>query len=99
MCNPLWAANSTSCSSGSRKNSTVKRPGLLVGVFTVLIASGRFLVEFFREPDAQLTEFAARTGLHMGQWLSLPLVLAGLGLVLWALRRPELASGYKPAEA
>jgi len=75
------------------------RPGLLVGVFTILIASARFVVEFFREPDAQLTEFAARTGLHMGQWLSLPLAVAGLALVIWALRRPELASGYKPAEA
>jgi phosphatidylglycerol---prolipoprotein diacylglyceryl transferase len=75
------------------------RPGLLVGVFTVLIASARFVVEFFREPDEQLRQFAADTGLHMGQWLSLPLVLAGLGLAVWALRRPALASGYKPAEA
>lgn len=75
------------------------RPGLLVGVFAMLIAAGRFAVEFFREPDAQLAEFAAQTGLHMGQWLTIPLFLAGLALVLWARRRPELASGYKPAEA
>ncbi len=75
------------------------RPGLLVGVFTVLIASGRFLVEFVREPDAQLVEFAARTGLHMGQWLTIPLILGGIGLVAWSLRRPELASGSKPAGA
>ena len=32
------------------------RPGLLVGVFTAGIALARFVVEFFREPDAQLTE-------------------------------------------
>ena len=75
------------------------RPGLLVGVFTMLIAAARFTVEFFREPDSQLVEFAARTGLHMGQWLTIPLMLAGLALVAWALRRPELASGYKPAGA
>jgi len=75
------------------------RPGLLVGVFTMLIAAARFTVEFFREPDSQLVEFAARTGLHMGQWLTIPLMLAGLALVAWALRRPELASGRKPAEA
>ena len=75
------------------------RPGLLVGVFTMLIAAARFTVEFFREPDSQLAEFAARTGLHMGQWLTIPLMLAGLALVAWALRRPELASGRKPAEA
>lgn len=75
------------------------RPGLLVGVFTVLIAAGRFTVEFFREPDEQLVEFAARTGLHMGQWLTIPLILGGLALIAWALRRPELASGRQPAEA
>ena len=27
------------------------RPGLLVGLFTALIASARFIVEFYREPD------------------------------------------------
>jgi phosphatidylglycerol---prolipoprotein diacylglyceryl transferase len=75
------------------------RTGLMVGVFAMLIAAARFTVEFFREPDAQLVEFAARTGLHMGQWLTIPLFLGGLGLVVWALRRPELASGHKPAEA
>ncbi|OYW47046.1 MAG: prolipoprotein diacylglyceryl transferase [Sphingomonadales bacterium 32-68-7] len=75
------------------------RTGLMVGVFTVLIASGRFIVEFFRQPDAQLTAFAARTGLSMGQWLTLPLILAGLALIVWALNRPELGSERKPAAA
>jgi phosphatidylglycerol:prolipoprotein diacylglycerol transferase len=75
------------------------RTGLLVGAFAMLIAAARFTVEFFREPDEQLVEFAARTGLHMGQWLTIPLFLAGLAMVVWALRRPELASGRKPAEA
>jgi phosphatidylglycerol:prolipoprotein diacylglycerol transferase len=75
------------------------RTGLLVGVFTVLIAGARFVVEFFREPDAELAHRVAETGLSQGQWLSIPLMLAGLGLVVLALRRPELASGYKPAGA
>jgi phosphatidylglycerol---prolipoprotein diacylglyceryl transferase len=75
------------------------RPGLLVGLFTALVASARFVVEFFREPDAQLRQFAIETGLHMGQWLSIPLILAGLGLVAWALSRPELGATRKPAAA
>jgi phosphatidylglycerol:prolipoprotein diacylglycerol transferase len=75
------------------------RPGLLVGVFTVLIAAARFTVEFFRQPDAQLTEFAERTGLSMGQWLTVPLLLLGLGLVVWALTRPAMASGAKKVPA
>lgn len=48
------------------------RPGLLVGTFTTGIAIARFSVEFFREPDVQLAEFAMRTGLSMGQWLTIP---------------------------
>ncbi len=75
------------------------RPGLLVGVFTMGIAGGRFIVEYFREPDAHLAEFAASSGLSMGQWLTIPLILLGLGLTIWALRRPALASGGKDAAA
>ena len=75
------------------------RTGLLVGVFTTQIAITRFVIEFFREPDAQLAHRVVETGLSQGQWLSIPLSLAGLAMVIWALRRPELASGYKPAGA
>ncbi|AKM10868.1 prolipoprotein diacylglyceryl transferase [Croceicoccus naphthovorans] len=66
------------------------RPGLLVGVFTAGIAAGRFTVEFFREPDAQLAEFARETGLSMGQWLTIPLIVIGLGVAIWALTRPAI---------
>lgn len=69
------------------------RPGLLVGVFTAGIAFARFCVEFFREPDAQLQEFAMRTGLSMGQWLTIPLIVLGIVLVVRALMRPPLATG------
>lgn len=69
------------------------RPGLLVGVFTTGIACARFTVEFFREPDAQLLEFAQRTGLSMGQWLTIPMIVLGLMLIARALVRPALASG------
>lgn len=75
------------------------RPGLLVGVFTALIAAARFVVEFFREPDEHLAMRVVETGLSQGQWLTIPLILVGLALVVWALRRPELASGHKPAAA
>lgn len=71
------------------------RPGLLVGVFVTGIASARFVVEFFREPDTQLAEFAQSTGLSMGQWLTIPLILLGLALVGLALVRPSLAGRVK----
>jgi phosphatidylglycerol---prolipoprotein diacylglyceryl transferase len=66
------------------------RPGLLVGVFSAGIAAARFTVEFFREPDSQLSDFAHRTGLSMGQWLTIPLFLTGLFLIIRALRSPAL---------
>lgn len=73
------------------------RPGLLVGVFTAIIAGSRFAVEFFRQPDEQLAELAYTSGLSMGQWLSLPLSLVGVALVIWALIRPPLGSSSQAA--
>lgn len=67
--------------------SARRLPGLLVGVFLVGYGMARFTVEFFREPDAQLMDFAARTGLHMGQWLTLPMFIGGFYLIFTALRR------------
>jgi phosphatidylglycerol:prolipoprotein diacylglycerol transferase len=75
------------------KTSARFRPGLMAGVFTAGIALARFFVEFFREPDAQLQEFAMRTGLSMGQWLTIPLIVLGLVLVARALSKPPMASG------
>ncbi len=74
------------------------RPGLLVGVFAAGIALARFCVEFFREPDAQLQDFAARTGLSMGQWLTIPLIVLGLALIARALTKPAVPGG-RPALA
>ena len=39
------------------------------------------------EPDSQLTEFAQATGLHMGQWLTLPMIVGGAYLMATAKRR------------
>ncbi|MFM7378063.1 MAG: prolipoprotein diacylglyceryl transferase [Erythrobacter sp.] len=69
------------------------RPGLLAGVFTIGMGVSRFVNEFFREPDQQLADFALRTGLSMGQWLTIPLILTGLIVVIFALRKKPLASG------
>jgi phosphatidylglycerol:prolipoprotein diacylglycerol transferase len=74
------------------------RPGLMVGVFTLGYALARFTVEFYREPDAQLEDFAARTGLSMGQWLTVPMMAVGLFFIFRALTRPALGSAV-PAQA
>ena len=62
-------------------------PGKLVGAFISFYGIFRFGIEYIREPDAQLSHFAQATGLHMGQWLSLPMILGGLYLMLTAKKR------------
>ena len=62
-------------------------PGKLVGAFLFFYGLFRFGIEFIREPDQQLIAFTRATGLHMGQWLSLPMILGGLYLMLTARRR------------
>ncbi len=56
-------------------------PGKLSGLFLLGYGIARFIVEFFREPDQQLRAFAEMTGLHMGQWLCVPMILGGLYLM------------------
>ncbi|WP_164115212.1 prolipoprotein diacylglyceryl transferase [Sphingorhabdus sp. Alg239-R122] len=63
------------------------KPGLLFGTAALIYGFSRFFVEYFRQPDAHLTEFAQNTGLSMGQWLTVPMILIGLVLVFTALRR------------
>ena len=69
------------------------RPGLLGATFATGLGLARFVAEYFREPDAQLSEFAVRTGLSMGQWLTIPLVVVGVVFLVRALVRPPLGVG------
>lgn len=64
-------------------------PGKLVGIFVAGYGIARFIVEFYREPDEQLRDFAAATGLHMGQWLCVPMILGGAYLIATAKGRRE----------
>ena len=75
------------------------RPGLITGAFLVGYGIARFTIEFYREPDSQLESFAMRTGMSMGQWLTVPLILVGLALVVRALLRPALGTAATPAAA
>ena len=64
-------------------------PGKLVGAFIFFYGIFRFGVEFVREPDSQLVKFAQDSGLHMGQWLTLPMILGGIYLMVTAKKRRE----------
>jgi len=65
--------------------SAKPRPrGAVSGLFLVGYGVLRFAVEFTREPDSFLGLLAL--GLSMGQWLSAPMVVAGIALLAWAYR-------------
>jgi phosphatidylglycerol:prolipoprotein diacylglycerol transferase len=67
--------------------SAKPRPvGAVSALFLIGYGTLRFLVEFTREPDGFLGFLAL--GLTMGQWLSLPMIAAGVALMAWAYRRP-----------
>lgn len=72
---------------GVIRRGGLKRPGLVVGLFAIGYGVARILVEFFREPDAQLGFLFG--GATMGMLLSVPLVLVGIALV--ASARPTSA--------
>ncbi|WP_297795575.1 prolipoprotein diacylglyceryl transferase [uncultured Marinobacter sp.] len=67
--------------------SSKPRPRMAVsGLFLVCYGVFRFLVEFVRQPDAQIG-YLAFDWLTMGQVLSFPMIVAGAGLMLIAYRR------------
>ncbi len=59
--------------------------GAVSGVFLIAYGLARFGVEYTREPDDFLGLLAL--GLSMGQWLCLPMIFAGLGILAWSYRR------------
>lgn len=80
----------------THRYGSLKRPGLTAGLFAAGYGLARFTVEFFRMPDAHIGFLAG--GLTMGMLLSLPMILAGLGLALWALRGPRAKPVEKDGE-
>lgn len=58
--------------------------GMLVGVFFIMVFTARFFVEFIKEDQEA---FEAGMALNMGQWLSIPFVVAGIMLVVRAIKK------------
>jgi phosphatidylglycerol:prolipoprotein diacylglycerol transferase len=75
----------------------LRAPGRITGVFLAGYGAARFFVELFRQPDAQFITDGnpmgyvvqiGPAGLSMGQMLSLPMIAAGIALLMVARRRP-----------
>jgi prolipoprotein diacylglyceryl transferase len=66
-----------------RKNGKPSE-GFLIGMFMILIFTARFFIEFIKEPQVG---FEQSLMLNMGQILSIPFVLIGIGLVIYSKRK------------
>lgn len=73
-----------------RKNAET-RPGLIFGVFFIGIFLPRFLIEFIKNDQVG---FEADMTLNMGQLLSIPFILAGIFLVIWAMTHPKVKISF-----
>lgn len=80
------------------RRQSLQRPGLNLGVFLAGYGLARFVVEFFRQPDAQFVTTGnplglaweiGGYGLTMGQLLSLPMIALGLYFALRAKPQPQ----------
>ncbi|WP_444937897.1 prolipoprotein diacylglyceryl transferase [Microbulbifer sp. JMSA002] len=73
--------------------SSKPRPRLAVGgMFVLLYGIFRFLVEFVREPDGHIG-FDLFGWMTRGQLLSLPMIIAGIALLVWSYRTQPLPEG------
>ena len=70
-----------------RKLPTLRR-GTLFGIFLVGLFAARFLIEFIKEPQVRFEENML---LNMGQWLSVPFIVAGVVFLWWSRKygKPE----------
>lgn len=64
--------------------------GAVSGLFLIGYGSFRFVGEFARTPDDGI--FGLMTfGVSMGQWLSLPMIFAGIVMMIWAMKRTKIS--------
>lgn len=73
------------------KKNAEERPGLILGVFFIGIFLPRFLIEFIK--NDQVAREATMT-LNIGQQLSIPFILLGVFLVVYAMMRPKVQLSF-----
>ena len=67
-------------------NKNTKITGVVSAAFLIFYGTIRFFIEFYRQPDAHIG-YVALEWLSMGQLLCLPMILAGLLLLTYFLRK------------
>lgn len=72
-----------------KKTRISSRNGVLFGIFLVLMFLARFIIEFYKENQVAFEDTMA---LNMGQWLSIPFMIAGIILIMANYRRKLIHS-------
>ncbi|MGL4957227.1 MAG: prolipoprotein diacylglyceryl transferase [Bacteroidales bacterium] len=67
-----------------RKEALRNRGGFLIGLFFILVFTFRFFVEFIKERQVAFEENLI---LDMGQLLSIPFVVLGIGLIIYSFKQ------------
>lgn len=67
--------------------------GTFIGIFFIVLFGMRFLIEFIKEPQVGFEESMA---LNMGQLLSIPFILIGVGMLVYAFIRKQPAAIVHP---
>lgn len=72
------------------KKNAEERPWLITGVFFIGIFLPRFLIEYVKNVQVESEyQMIADCGMNMGQVLSIPFILIGVFLVIWAYSHPR----------
>jgi len=72
---------------GYWKKQWYRREGLLFGIFLTFLFGARFIIEFWKEEQTDLT---GNSMLTMGQWLSVPAILIGIFIIVRAIKKEPL---------
>ena len=59
------------------------KTGTIFGIFLICLFGARFLIEFVKEPQEA---FEQTMVLNMGQWLSVPFILAGISILIYSIK-------------
>lgn len=73
------------------KKNAERRPGLIFGVFFIVLFTSRFIIEFVKNPQE---DFEIGMTLNMGQWLSIPFILMGIGFVIYSMMQPPVKLSF-----
>lgn len=77
------------------KRNAEERPWLITGVFFIGIFVPRFLIEYVKNVQVQSEyEMIAHYGMNLGQMLSIPFIVIGVALVIYALSRPRVKFSF-----